>query len=149
MATQDMITRAQQDHLVEFMRMRGNDPQSFRDAVHELVHVLYALEHSSVLPAGYTREQIRAATRAMSPGHRIESEARARAVEWVACERAQIPYEPEQYHNVAILECVLQDPAASGLMSVPAFLETIQRYTQDDETQDYLARALAHVGTTL
>jgi hypothetical protein len=92
------ICRKEQQDIISLARAWGSNPRDFRDAVHELSHTIdYGCESMD-------REEIHAHIIADEPQARIDTELRARAAEWLACELAGIDYDVEYWAFVAFME---------------------------------------------
>lgn len=130
------ISQKQQDALVSLARGRGNRPRDFRDAVHEMVHVIeFGVDDN------WERENIHAFILTTAPHERMMGECNARATERLACERAGVGYDTDRHIPVAMLEA-----AKDGLM-MPKELWTvaIERAYKDGTAEHLLEKVLALV----
>jgi len=127
------ISQEIQDALIALARGRGNRPRDFRDAVHEATHVI-----EFDVDENWDRENIHAHVLTTAPHERMAGECNARATEWLACERAGIEYDPEQWVVNAALEA-----AKDGLPIKPElWMGAIKRSYEDGTAEKLLGRVL-------
>ena len=128
------ITQEQQEALVALARSRGNLTNGFRDAVHEMSHVV----EFGVGDDDWDRENIHAHVLTTAPHEQMIGECNARAAEWLACERAGIEYDPEKWVIIAALEA-----AGAGLAIEPKLWRgAIKRAYEDGTAEELLGRVL-------
>lgn len=101
------LTREEQARIIAMAEARGNRPSDFRDAVHEMCHVLDTrLEDSE----DWGREVIHARIMRREPPSQFRLECQARAAESVACKLAGIDYNLEQWALISALESLKARP---------------------------------------
>jgi hypothetical protein len=128
------ITQEQQEALISLARSRGNRTSDFRDAVHEVSHVV----EFGVGDDDWDRENIHAHIATASPHEQMLGEVNARATEWLACERAGIEYDPEKWVTLAALEAIKTGMAVEPRL----WMIAIKRSRESGTAEKLLERVL-------
>jgi hypothetical protein len=98
------ITEEEQKKIIHVAAVRGNNPSGFRDAVHEIAHVIYVgIEDAE---SWDRNDAIHLEFEELPPGDQFRLEVRARACERVACEMAGIDYDVEHWAALAGIEAM-------------------------------------------
>lgn len=92
--------------IIDLVKAKGGNPHDFRDAVHEAVHGL------QLGTSDWSRRNLVLAFEDFDLSEDLQLlfdwECQARATEWLACERAGIPYDLNNWAAIASLESAKQ-----------------------------------------
>lgn len=105
-----------QERVIAFVSGGGVTPRSFRDAIHEASHAI----DLDIDYGDWDRELIHSYIMQLDKSDRIRTELLARAVEWSACDRFNIEYNPEHYALIAFIEAI-----KSGVWMPDSIVESI------------------------
>ena len=131
--------------VVATVRAHGSNARDLRDAIHEAAH---ALQVGLTPPWG--REMVHKALAEHARADLCTSrpevalaayEVQARAVERLACEGFGIPYDPEEWALVAILEA--SRDGVMGLMPMTTWIAMVDAHLPRAATAELLAQILA------
>lgn len=131
------IDQQTQNAIIQYAAERGNAPRDFRDAVHEAVHCV-----EFEVGDDWDREKIHACILTTPAHEQVRGECNARATEWLACERAGVDYDLENWVGIAAMEAI----KGGTVMPLDIWRQGIKNAYNNGTAERLLERVLELVG---